>query len=301
MCQNPQTKKRVVAHMNGDTHDTYPCGSCPECAKAKLSAWLFRFEHQLKISSNPLFVTLTYDDNHLPYSSEQTHIDTATGEIITKLARPTLDKRDVQLFLKSLRKAHSKSHLSRIRYYCVGEYGTRRQRPHYHLIMFNLADVNLIQKCWAKGHTYAPPLKSGGIQYVLKYLSKPKSPKHLNRVREFSLVSQKLGLNYLTPAIVRYHHSTPDNAVCTTLSGHKIPVPKYFKEKLYPSTLERSEGQLTRRDITLHQQSLGEQSRISQLANIKFHYPELTEAQALNYLEVSKLSTTFDKRIQESF
>lgn len=56
--------------------------------------------------------------------------------------RPILWKRDVQLFLKRLRINWHRRGLDDaahpFRYCCFGEYGKKRQRPHFHLIMWNV-------------------------------------------------------------------------------------------------------------------------------------------------------------------
>lgn len=60
------------------------------------------------------FVTLTYSDENLPKDG-------------------SLVPRDVQLFLKKVRKEIQPA---RLRFFCVGEYGDRTQRPHYHIALF---------------------------------------------------------------------------------------------------------------------------------------------------------------------
>lgn len=44
--------------------------------------------------------------------------------------------RDVQLFLKRIRKFIYKNYGEKIRYYVIGEYGTKSLRPHWHLLFF---------------------------------------------------------------------------------------------------------------------------------------------------------------------
>lgn len=61
------------------------------------------------------FLTLTFNDECLPESL-------------------SVDVRDLQLFMKRLRKKHG----AHIRFFACGEYGTKEQRPHYHLIIFGL-------------------------------------------------------------------------------------------------------------------------------------------------------------------
>lgn len=44
--------------------------------------------------------------------------------------------RDIQLFLKRIRKYIIKNYGEKIRYYVIGEYGTKSLRPHWHLLLF---------------------------------------------------------------------------------------------------------------------------------------------------------------------
>lgn len=72
--------------------------------------------HELAYHDKASFITLTYDDDHLPEGG-------------------TLCKRHVQLYLKLLRK---EMYPRKLRYYIAGEYGELRKRPHYHGIFFGL-------------------------------------------------------------------------------------------------------------------------------------------------------------------
>lgn len=99
----------------GDGTVRLPCGKCKGCITDRAHAWGVRVTHEAAEHSQNVFVTLTYDDKHLPYGG-------------------SLYRRDVQLFLKKLRKYAGKR---RIRYFGCGEYGERTYRPHYHLCLFN--------------------------------------------------------------------------------------------------------------------------------------------------------------------
>lgn len=59
------------------------------------------------------FLTLTFNDEHLPLTN-------------------SVDKRDLQLFMKRLRKRLRVP----VRFFACGEYGTKNYRPHYHMILF---------------------------------------------------------------------------------------------------------------------------------------------------------------------
>lgn len=110
-----------------------------------------------------------------------------------------LSKRDIQLFLKRLRKAHEshRGQMQPIKYYAVGEYGGITGRPHYHIILFN-ADIELIQDAWQNGQVHYGKVSGASVGYTLKYMTKPsRIPMHRNddRTKEFSLMSKGLGKN----------------------------------------------------------------------------------------------------------
>lgn len=93
-----------------------PCGRCRGCRLERSRQWALRCQHEASLHEANCFVTLTYDNDHLPRGGSLRH-------------------RDVQLFLKRLRKAVCPA---RVRYYMCGEYGERLGRPHYHLCLFGL-------------------------------------------------------------------------------------------------------------------------------------------------------------------
>lgn len=203
MCVSPLIlKNKQVKYGRNKYTVPVPCGKCPECGKAKLNAWLFRLEQELKLSSNPLFVTLTYNDDNLVY---------------TKSGKQTIDKRHVQLFMKKLRNEYKKISDKPIKYYFVGEYGTESGRPHYHAIMLNMDKNILIKNCWEKGFVKIGNVSTDSIRYVLKYCMKPRTrtDKSDDRLPEFSLMSKRMGKNYLSDAIVNYHTSDLENCFIT--------------------------------------------------------------------------------------
>lgn len=106
--------KRELGYPN--TEVQIACGQCIGCRLDKARAWAIRCVHESSLYRSNIFVTLTYDNDHLPlYNS--------------------LSKRDLQLFFKRLRKHFPDV---KIRYFACGEYGEQFQRPHYHAIIFNL-------------------------------------------------------------------------------------------------------------------------------------------------------------------
>ncbi|QCS37346.1 replication initiation protein [Tortoise microvirus 89] len=160
--------------------NTFPCGKCPECLARRTSGWSFRLMEESKRAESAHFVTLTY----------------ATAPV-TKKGFMTLCKKDVQDFFKRLRYYLGKD--VKIKYYVVGEYGTRTLRPHYHAIIFG-ANYYGIEKAWSLdnkriGLVHYGVVNGASVGYTLKYMSKPsKIPLHKNddRVKEFSLMSKGL-------------------------------------------------------------------------------------------------------------
>lgn len=241
MCLSPLTTKNRYT----DETCTFPCSKCPECRARRASAWSFRLMQQEKTSISSYFVTLTYDTLTVP---------------ITKTKRTTLCKRDVQLFFKKLRKAQRKANIDRsIKYYLCGEYGERTQRPHYHIILFDanietMVNVNdhlklkysnfdgkteIHIKQWDKGHATIGQVTPASVGYTLKYISKPKTVpmyKGDDRLPQFSLMSKRLGFNYLTDEMIKWHTSDIKNRMyCVMLDGIKLSMPRYYKDKIYNS------------------------------------------------------------------
>lgn len=108
-----------------------PCGKCIGCRLDYSRAWADRCMLELQQHEESWFLTLTYDDEHLSVSEKT---DPESGEI---KEYASLERRDIQLFMKRLRKALPKDH-PHIKYFCAGEYGPKTRRPHYHMIIFGL-------------------------------------------------------------------------------------------------------------------------------------------------------------------
>lgn len=211
MCDSPITLK------NGPT---VPCSRCYTCLKRRVSGWSFRLTKEAERSTSAFFLTLTYDTDHVP---------------ITKNGFMSLDKTDVQKFIKRLRKSYGKQPPT-IKYYACGEYGGTTNRPHYHLIIFNAHEEN-INKSWTLGTTHFGAVNEASTGYTLKYISKPaKVPQHPrdDRQKEFALMSKGMGANYLTPNMKQWHKKDLTGRYYVPLKdGKKIAMPRYYKEKLY--------------------------------------------------------------------
>lgn len=124
-----------------------PCGRCVGCRMDYSRQWALRCMLELKYHDSAYFVTLTYDDDHLPLSTFYSDDDPDVP-----FFSQTLRKEDFQGFMKRLRSAHPDDH---IRFFAAGEYGSSTMRPHYHAIIFGLHLDDLVP--WSRssqGYTY---------------------------------------------------------------------------------------------------------------------------------------------------
>jgi len=253
-----------------------PCGKCPACIKRRTSGWSFRLIKHSEVSKNPLFVTLTYDPEHVPK---------------TKNGYKTLQKSDVQKFFKRLRKLQDE----KIKYYAVGEYGTQTMRPHYHLIIFNTDELK-INRSWALdgyniGTTFIGNVTGASIGYTLKYLSKEgKIPQHKNddRQPEFQLMSKGLGKNYLTENMKKWHHDDLENRMYIPMKeGKKIAMPRYYKDKIYSKSeknrISRHIAQTTEHFEDLEMLQQGEYYHHNQAQKVLAQFRKMHKQSKENY------------------
>lgn len=171
-----------------------PCGKCAGCRIDQANDWATRAAIEAKLYPVNCFVTLTYDNKHLPKNR-------------------SLVKKDVQNFLKRLRN-HADQ---KLRYLCSGEYGPTTLRPHYHLIIYNYRPKDLkrfkqnitenwlytseeLTRIWGKGYTIIGNVTYQSAAYVARYvlkkaygLTKEIYIKH-HREPEFTLASRRGGL-----------------------------------------------------------------------------------------------------------
>lgn len=207
-----------------------PCGKCNYCLQTKRGEWTFRLMQELKAANFSDFITLTYSDEKLPTVNED------TGEFFTG---GTLRKRDVQLFNKRLRKAIEPSG-QRFRFFTVGEYGERYQRPHYHSIMFNMPRelLSRVESIWGHGGIYRGSCTVASIHYTAKYIIN-RAEHDDGRVAPFSLMSRRPGIGevYLRDqAAVDWHVARGSGYELrnyTQVNGVYGSLPRYYKERIF--------------------------------------------------------------------
>lgn len=141
-----------------------PCGTCILCRQEQARQWAVRLTHEATLTDRNCFITLTYDQAHLPPDGG-------------------LRYADLVKFWKRMRKQ-----LGGLRYFAVGEYGDQTLRPHYHACLFgedfldgaiytrtgthplwtNLA----VQRCWGLGQVAIGSLTFETARYTASYVQK---------------------------------------------------------------------------------------------------------------------------------
>lgn len=221
-----------------------PCGTCYGCRMEYAQLWSIRCQHEAALYDRNLFVTLTYDDAHLKWHR-------------------SLEVRDVQLFLKRLRRRFD-GHLSLpersgaapIRYFAAGEYGAETDRPHWHLLLFNLNlpdydgrarahGLDSLSDLWPHGGHEVDQFTPGRAAYVAGYASKkvagriarrlkyevmhPETGEIFERRPEFSTKSLKPGLG-----MWYFHRYRRDfqHGYIPLRGGQKLRLPRLYRQYL---------------------------------------------------------------------
>lgn len=214
-----------------------PCGRCPNCRSNKRQSWIYRLECEARQYPLSLFVTLTYDDEHLPM--KRIGSDLFAEEV------PVVSKRDVQLFMKRLRRRYEDC---KIRFFLTSEYGTENGRPHYHMILFGFPFTgkkagDLLAECWQQGFVQAHPLTQREISYTCKYMyEKSAIPSVLQDVefaKPFMMCSRRPGIGYawLSEYILDFYRKHPRDYVMSA-HGLRQALPRYYADKLYDDDMK---------------------------------------------------------------
>lgn len=194
------------------------CGHCLGCRLDHADMWATRLTMEAKCWTNNCFVTLTYNNPHLPMKNGKTR----------------LVKEDLQKFLKRLRYYHTGNeewinpktgeYENPIRYYACGENGMSGTRaiiggnPHFHIALFNFRPKDLkirgvnahgdiqyespsLQKIWGKGYVVVEDLTPGSAGYITRYVQKkagitPKKKIFTGRYRTEEAIDERNGNIY---------------------------------------------------------------------------------------------------------
>jgi len=231
MCWYPiQLNERVTKEGVIIPPSLVPCGKCLECLQKKRADWSFRLQYELKKATSATFLTLTYNDENIKQ----------------KNGFKTLHKKDLQNYFKRVRHETPK-----IKYYAVGEYGSKYGRPHYHAIVFNSDNDTLRDKWSINGETIGrvstDSVTPASIHYVTGYvigkygnIDKYGMPvlTEEDKLKEkpFAIMSKGLGVDYVEKA-AKYH--IENKTFTAKHEGHKFYLSRYLKMKIFINEEER--------------------------------------------------------------
>lgn len=206
----------------GDKLMLLPCGSCDACILARRKLWSLRCYAESLYHEQNCFVTLTYDDAHVPQE---------------------LLKADFQKFIKTLR-----NYGYNVRYYGCGEYGSHgtgfgvdrtQGRPHYHIVLFGFFPFDAVYysksksgfpqyssrtltNIWNKGMVMCSEFSPEVAAYVAGYVDKKYKQKDC-----FTLMSKRPGLGerYFFDHYLEFYEA---DSLVTNFGSHVSSIPRYF-------------------------------------------------------------------------
>lgn len=165
-------KRKIVFGSGGyqDLPVQVPCGQCIGCRLERSRQWAVRISHECQLHEFNSFVTLTYDNLHVPLD----------GGLV---------KKHFQDFMKRLRIHMWREYGQKVRYYMCGEYGETNRRPHYHAVLFGcdfpdkrkhttngrgetLFTSATLTSLWGKGFCLIGAVTFESAAYVARYVTK---------------------------------------------------------------------------------------------------------------------------------
>lgn len=177
-----------------EDHPDYARSKCGQCIGCKLEysrMWAIRGIHESTLHKSSCYLTLTYDDEHLPW-----------GYTLVKDHFPAFMKRlradrDYEA-RKATKKLGTKVVPDRLAFLMAGEYGEKYGRPHYHAILWgedfpdkkffkvhhgnNLYTSARLEKLWPHGYSTIGAVTFDSLAYVARYVTKkltgPKAEEH---------------------------------------------------------------------------------------------------------------------------
>lgn len=238
---NASGKRSIVFNKKEGFSDLpveVPCGACIGCRIDRSQQWAVRCMNEAQFHEFKCFVTLTYNNEHMPHGG-------------------SLLKSDFQKFMKRLRKKYTGM---TIRYYMCGEYGDNLGRPHYHALLYGidfpdkkrhsgtdektLYVSETLDKIWGLGFCTIGALTHQSAAYVARYVMKkitgeranehyryviPSTGEIIWRLSEYNDMSRRPGIG---STFFKQFKSDLYPSDFTIVKGKKTPVPKYYDRQL---------------------------------------------------------------------
>ena len=231
---NPRYKKIAslsaidISQFEGrdDYYLDVPCGVCYHCRKSYKSQWNIRLQHHFKYltssqRNNSYFVTLTFDDDHMPSSTNK--------ETVAPIVRR---------FLERIRKHCKKS----VTHWIVSEYGDTTGRFHLHGIFFDIPfPIHKLEYLWKQGFVTFTKLNQKRITYVTTYVNKQiKGLIELPHYRQFVFCSPGIGKDFCSDDInISYSRQHGSCVPFIFFNNRPFSMPRYYRNKIFtPEELE---------------------------------------------------------------
>lgn len=235
----PSGKRAIVFKKSGDEGRKpleLPCGRCVGCRLEWSRQWAVRCMNEADTRDENCFITLTYDDEHLPEGG-------------------TLVKGHLEEFLRKCR-----DKFPSCSWFAVGEYGEKFARPHYHILGFGFdfadgivckktefGDLRIsveAQEMWGRGLVAVGSVSFQSASYCARYVMKkvsgePAADHYKGRVPEFMVVTKQPGIG---------RHWLVQNAEevlrldCVYYENKQGKVPEYYDTllaKWFPDRFEK--------------------------------------------------------------
>lgn len=186
------------------------CGRCLYCRIQRRREWTIRLLHEAYYHKDNMFITLTYAEDPV-----------------------TLVKKDLQDFFKRYRRYLDVNFDKNIKYYAVGEYGEKHDRPHYHAIIFNdFRSSSELESLWTHGMVDVGFVTQDSIRYVAGYVEKKLTgaladQTYGDRIQPYSVMSKGLGYQFFVDNI---KDILDDKAVY--FRGRRQSIPRYYLKRL---------------------------------------------------------------------
>ena len=178
-----------------------PCGKCIGCRRDRARAWSIRCVHEAQLHEHNCFVTLTYDNEHLPsdYSVNPHHF-----QLFMKTLRQDL----VKVAASQGKRSINNKPVYPVRYFHVGEYGEQNYRPHYHALLFGidfpdkvkirarphpLFESDVLTRMWGRGRTTLGAVTQETAAYCARYTLKKVTGEAANEHYKRTLVDEDTG------------------------------------------------------------------------------------------------------------
>lgn len=247
-----------------------PCGKCISCKLAYSREWATRCVHEAQTSLISSFLTLTYDEQNLPPDG-------------------SVSKTELKLFIKNLRRQLQYHYNAKIKFFACGEYGSKRDRPHYHVIVFgwdfpdktywsktDSGCINyrskFLEKIWTKGISTVGEVTYQSAAYVARYTLKKTKTKHGYEhvdtetgqiiAPEFVTMSNGIGSEWWQ----KYKTDTDKDYLNVNYQKQKIP--RYYDKKLEEIDPEKLIEQKNRRALKAKEHHENETKSLRKSKNI---------------------------------